>query len=47
MFLCSDSPKTHKFISKTEMDYIVEETKKEVSAREGRKLVGKLSQILS
>lgn len=42
MFLVSDSPKTHPFIKKSELDYLVEETKKEVSAKEGRKLVRRI-----
>ncbi|CAF0884850.1 unnamed protein product, partial [Brachionus calyciflorus] len=34
----SDSPKTHKFISQHEKEYILEETKKDLSAKVGRKL---------
>ena len=34
MFLVSDSPKTHKFIGNAEKEYLIEETKIQVSAKE-------------
>lgn len=39
MALISDSPKTHKFISARERDYLIRETVKEVSAKENGSLV--------
>lgn len=39
MILIGDSPKTHRFISKQERDYLVRETIKEVSAKEMGPLV--------
>ena len=39
MFFVSDSPKTHRFIGEREKAYLVEETKKQVSAKEQGPLV--------
>ena len=39
MIVITDSPKNHRFISQAEKDYLLNETKKEVSAKEKGPLV--------
>ena len=41
MLVITDSPKTHRFISDRERDYLVHQTRKEVSSKELGPLVGK------
>ena len=47
MFLVFDSPKEHPFINDLERDYLIRETRKEVSAKEkGGKLVFSLFKLI-
>jgi hypothetical protein len=46
MILITDSPKAHRFIGDTEKDYLIEETKKAVAAKE-KGLVKKLEKTFS
>ena len=43
LYLISDTPQKHRFITREEAEYIIQTTKKEVSARQGRILVRKNS----
>ena len=47
MLLITDSPKVHRFIGVSEKDYLIEETKKAVAAKEKGLVRNKIENIFS